>query len=61
MLEQVLSGDGVGSNLAGVASATGIGAGTYALADRGSDEAFTDGELAVAKTAAGGRLTWRGL
>ena len=47
MLEQVLSGAGTGNNLAGVASATGIGAGTYALADRGSDEAFTDGELAV--------------
>ena len=47
MLEQVLAGDGAGSNLSGVASATGIGAGTYLLADRGSDEAFTDGELAV--------------
>ena len=47
MLEQVLSGDGTGDNLAGVASATGIGAGTYAMTDRGSDEAFTDGELAV--------------
>ena len=47
MLEQVLAGDGVGNNLAGVAGATGIGAGTYPLADRGSDEFFTDGELAV--------------
>ena len=47
MLEQVLSGDGTGSNLAGVASATGIGSATYLLADRGSDEAFTDGELSV--------------
>ena len=47
MLEQVLAGDGAGSNLSGVASATGIGAGTYLVADRGSDEAFTDGELAV--------------
>ena len=47
MLEQVLSGDGVGNNLSGVASATGIGAGTYAVADRGSDEAFVDGEIAV--------------
>ena len=47
LLEQVLSGDGVGSNLAGVASATGIGSATYLVADRGSDEAFTDGELAV--------------
>ena len=47
MLEQVLSGDGTGNNLSGVASATGIGAGTYALADRGSDVAFTDGEIAV--------------
>ena len=47
MLEQVLSGDGTGFNLSGVASATGIGSATYVLADRGSDEAFTDGELAV--------------
>ena len=47
MLEQVLSGDGTGNNLSGVASATGIGASTYVLADRGSDEAFTDAELAV--------------
>ena len=47
LLEQILSGDGVGNNLAGVASATGIGAGTYAVADRGSDEAFVDGEIAV--------------
>ena len=47
LLEQVLSGDGTGSNLAGVASATGIGSATYLLADRGSDEAFTDGELSV--------------
>ena len=47
MLSQVLSGDGVGHNLDGVASATGIGAGTYAVADRGSDEAFVDGEIAV--------------
>ena len=47
LLEQVLSGDGVGNNLAGVASATGIGSATYLVADRGSDEAFTDGELAV--------------
>ena len=47
MLEQVLSGDATGNNLNGVASATGIGAGTYLVADRGSDEAFTDGELAV--------------
>ena len=47
LLSQVLSGDGQGNNLSGVAGATGIGAGTYALADRGSDESFTDGELAV--------------
>ena len=47
MLEQVLSGDGVGNNLSGVAGATGIGSATYLVADRGSDEAFTDGELAV--------------
>ena len=53
MLEQVLSGDATGHNLAGVASASGIGAGSYAVADRGSDEAFTDGELSVED--AGGR------
>ena len=47
MLEQVLSGDGTGNNLNGVVNATGIGSATYVLADRGSDEAFTDGELAV--------------
>ena len=47
MLEQVLAGDGVGNNLSGLVTATGIGAGTYALFDRGSDEAFTDAELAV--------------
>ena len=47
MLEQILSGDGVGNNLSGVASATGIGAGSYPLADRGSDEFFTDAEIAV--------------
>ena len=59
MLEQVLAGDGTGNNLSGVASATGIGAGTYVLADRGSDEAFTDAELAVQD--AGGRsqfMSW---
>ena len=47
LLEQVLSGDGTGNNLAGVASATGIGAATYLVADRGSDESFVDGEIAV--------------
>ena len=53
MLEQVLSGDGVGNNLSGVASASGIGTGTYVVADRGGDEAFVDGEISVAD--AGGR------
>ena len=53
MLEQVLSGDGTGNNLAGVVTATGIGSATYLVADRGSDEAFVDGEIAVAD--AGGR------
>ena len=47
LLEQILSGDGTGNNLSGVASATGIGAGSYPLADRGSDEFFTDAEIAV--------------
>ena len=53
LLSQVLSGDGVGNNLSGVAGATGIGSATYPVADRGSDEAFVDGEIAVAD--AGGR------
>ena len=48
MLEQVLAGDGTGNNLSGVASASGIGAGSYAVADRGSDEFFTDAENGVA-------------
>ena len=47
LLQQVLSGDGIGNNLSGVASATGIGQGSYLLADRGKDSSFTDGELAV--------------
>ena len=47
LLEQVLSGDGQGHNLFGVAGHVGIGSGSYPLADRGSDEAFVDGELAV--------------
>ena len=47
LLEQVLAGDGVGNNLFGVVTATGIGSGSYAVADRGSDEAFTDAEVAV--------------
>ena len=53
MLEQVLSGDGVGNNLTGVVNATGVGAATYLIANRGSDEAFVDGEISVAD--AGGR------
>ena len=48
LLEQVLAGDGTGNNLSGVASATGIGSATYAVADRGSDEFFTDAENGVA-------------
>ena len=54
MLEQVLSGDATGNNLNGVVNATGIGSATYLVADRGSDEAFTDGELAVED--GGGRM-----
>ena len=53
LLEQVLSGNGVGNNLSGVAGAAGIGVGSYPLADRGSDEFFTDAEISVAD--AGGR------
>ena len=44
LLEQVLAGDGVGNNLAGVASATGIGSAAYMLADRGGSAAYQDGE-----------------
>ena len=47
LLEQILSGDGVANNLSGVVNASGIGAGTYPLADRGSDEFFTDAEISV--------------
>ena len=47
LLGQVLAGDGVGNNLAGVASASGIGSATYLVADRGGDEAFVNGEIAV--------------
>ena len=56
MLEQILAGDGAGNNLSGVASASGIAAGTFAVADRGSDEAFVDGELSVAD--GGGRTQY---
>ena len=47
LLSQILSGDGVGNNLSGVAGATGIGSATYLVADRGGDEAFVNGEIAV--------------
>ena len=53
LLGQVLAGDGVGENLNGVASASGLGVGSYPLADMGSDEFFTDGEISVQD--AGGR------
>ena len=58
LLEQILSGDGTGNNLAGVAGATGIGSATYMTADRGKDTAFTAGELAVED--GGGRLPYMG-
>ena len=54
LLEQTLSGDGQGRNLAGVAGVSGIGGATYVQADRGNDGAFTVGELAVED--GGGRL-----
>ena len=53
LLSQVLSGDGTSNDLSGVVNATGILSATYALADRGGDEAFTDAEIAVQD--AGGR------
>ena len=53
LLEQVLAGDAVGNNLNGIVNATNIGGATYALADRGSDEAFVDAEIAIED--AGGR------
>ena len=56
MLEQVLAGDGTANALNGVVNGAGIGAGTYPLADRGSDEAFVDGEIAVAD--GGGRTQY---
>ena len=55
LLQQVLSGDGVGNNLSGVASATGIGGSTYVTADRGSSVGFQDGEDNIED--GGGRLS----
>ena len=59
LLQQMLSGDNVGSNLDGIVNGSGIGGATYAVADRGGDEAFTAGEAIVED--AGGRspfLAW---
>ena len=47
LLEQILSGDGAGNNLAGIASVIGIGAAEYMAADRGGSDGFQDGEDAV--------------
>ena len=58
LLEQVLSGDGTGNNLSGLVTATGIGSATYLVADRGSDEAFVDAEVAVSD--GGGRTQYMG-
>jgi hypothetical protein len=54
LLEQILSGDGAGNNLAGIASVIGIGAAEYMAADRGGSDGFQDGEDAVED--GGGRL-----
>ena len=59
LLQQMLSGDNVGNNLDGIVNGSGIGGATYAVADRGGDEAFTAGEAVVED--AGGRspfLAW---
>ena len=47
LLAQVLGGGATGNDLNGVVNSTSIGAGSYPLADRGSDEAFTSAEIAV--------------
>ena len=59
LLQQMLSGDNVGNNLDGIVNASGIGGATYAMGDRGGDEAFLVGEGVVED--AGGRspfLAW---
>lgn len=53
LLRQILVGDGQGRNLSGIVGATGIGAATYPMTDRGKDSHFTTAEIAVED--AGGR------
>ena len=55
LLEQILAGSGVGNDLSGIVSATGIGAGTYMTADRGDSDGFQGGEDTIED--AGGRLS----
>ena len=47
MLDQLLSGDGVGNNLLGVVNAADTGGGTYPIADSGKSGLFIIGEAAV--------------
>ena len=47
MLDQLLNGDGVGNNLSGLITASGVGGGTYAMGDSGKSSLFTIGEAAV--------------
>ena len=59
LLEQIVSGDGQGSNLSGVASTSGIGAATYAMADAGKSDKFTTAENTVEDADAdGSRVAW---
>ena len=45
--EQILGGDGLLNNLSGIVGMAGIGAGSYAVANRGHDEFFELGEETV--------------
>ena len=60
LLEQVLSGDGTGNNLSGVAGSTGIGSATISLRTVEAMNRLLTGR-SRSKTAAGGRLSWRGV
>ena len=54
LVEQIVAGDGVGSNMLGVANVTGIDTATYLTIDRGDDGPLLAGETAIED--AGGRL-----
>ena len=59
LLTQVVNGDGQTPSLAGVLSAAGIGAATYAQTDRGKEDAFTLGESTLEDADADpGAMAW---